>query len=109
MRTGPGTSYSSKGLVYKGAKYEIKDTKDGWGQLKKNGYWIKLSYTVPVDGEYNVKVTAKDLNMRTGPGITYTRKGFIKPGVHTIVKTDGGWGKLKSNGYWIKLSYTKKI
>ena len=109
MRTGPGTEYSMKGLLLMGKQVTIKANKNGWGQLEENGYWIKLSYTVPVDGEYNVKVTAKDLNMRTGPGILYSRKGYIKPGVHTIVKTDGGWGKVKSNGYWIKLSYTKRI
>lgn len=109
MRSGPGTSYSMKGLVLKGATYEIKATKNGWGQLKKNGYWIKLSYTVPVSGEYNIKVTYSDLNMRTGPGITYTRKGYIKPGIHTITETKNGWGKVKSNGYWIKLSYTKTM
>ena len=106
MRTGPGESYSMKGLVLKGTTYEIKATKNGWGQLSKNGYWIKLSYTLPVSGEYNVKVTASDLNMRTGPGILYTRKGFIKPGIYTISETKSGWGKVKSNGYWIKLSYT---
>ena len=44
--------------------------------------------------------------MRTGPGILYTRKGFIKPGIYTISETKSGWGKVKSNGYWIKLSYT---
>lgn len=109
MRTGPGTSYSSKGKLAKGAVQEIKDTKNGWGQLSSNGYWIKLSYTVPLQGEYNVKVTAKDLNMRTGPGTSYQKKGYIKPGVHTISQTSGGWGKLKSNGYWIKLSYTTKL
>lgn len=109
MRTGPGTNYSAKGFVIKGKTYEIKDTKNGWGQLKSNNYWIKLSYTIPVNAAYNVKITAKDLNMRTGPGITYTRKGFVKPGQYTISQVSGGWGKLKSNGYWVKLSYTKRI
>lgn len=109
MRTGPGTEYSSKGLVWYGSTYDIKDTKNGWGQLTKNGYWIKLSYTIPLNAEYNVKVTYNDLNMRTGPGIFYTRKGFIKPGTYTISETSNGWGKVKSNGYWIKLSYTTKI
>lgn len=109
MRTGPGTQYSIKGVVMKGSVYTIKNTKNGWGQLSKNGYWIKLSYTIPVNAEYNVEVKAKDLNMRTGPGILYKAKGYIKPGVYTIVKTDDGWGKLKKNGYWIKLSYTTKL
>lgn len=109
MRTGPGTNYSSKGLVLRGSKYKIKDTKNGWGQLNKNGYWIKLSYTIPVDADFNVKVKVKKLNMRTGPGIKYKRKGYIKPGAYTITETKNGWGKVKSNGYWIKLSYTTKI
>ena len=47
--------------------------------------------------------------MRTGPGILYKSKGFVKPGTYTIKETKNGWGKLKKNGYWIKLSYTTKI
>ena len=109
MRTGPGTSYSSRGKAVKGAIFDIVDTKDGWGQISTTGAWIKLSYTVAVNAEYNVKITAKDLNMRSGPGILYARKGYIKPGTYTIKATNGDWGQLKSNGYWIKLSYTTKI
>lgn len=109
MRTGPGTNYSTKGYAKKGRIYDIKDTKNGWGKLSKNGYWIKLSYTTPVDASFNVRVKAKDLNMRTGPGSSYKRKGYIKPGVYTIQKTKNGWGQLRKNGYWIKLSFTKKL
>ncbi|MDO4545093.1 MAG: CHAP domain-containing protein [Bacillota bacterium] len=109
MRTGPGTNYSKKGKATKNAIYDIKDTQNGWGQLASNGYWIKLSYTIPVDGEYNVKVSVTSLNMRTGPGTGYAKKGYIKTGVHTISQTSGNWGKLKSNGYWIHLSYVTKI
>lgn len=109
MRTGPGTRYSTKGFVRKGVIYDIKDTKNGWGQLSKNGYWIKLSYTVPVSSSFNVKVTAMDLNMRTGPSTKYKRVGYIKPGIYTIRATKNGWGQLSKNKYWIKLSYVKKI
>lgn len=109
MRTGPGTNYSSRGKAVKGALFDIVDTKDGWGQISTTGAWIKLSYTVAVNSEFNVKVAAKDLNMRSGPGILYTRKGYIKPGTYTIKAVNGDWGQLKSNGYWIKLSYTTKI
>lgn len=109
MRTGPGTSYSSKGMLKKGSVYEIKSTNNGWGQLSSNGYWIKLSYTETLSGDYNVKVKTGDLNMRTGPGTSYKSKGYITQGIHTICETKDGWGKLKSNGYWIKLSYTTKV
>ncbi len=119
VRKGPSTSYAIVSKTKKGTIHEIKAEKNGWGQIKSNGYWIKLSYTKKVtstttksttsSSEYKVKVTAKDLNMRTGPGTSYKSKGYIKPGTYTISKTSNGWGKLKTNGYWIKLSYTKKV
>ena len=59
---------------------------------------------------YTVKVTATDLNIRSGPGTNYGRKGFIAPGVYTIVAEADGtgatkWGKLKSGVGWIALDY----
>lgn len=67
---------------------------------------------------YKVKVTAKNLNIRSGASISYKIVGSIKTkGVYTIVDevTTGSvkWGLLKSyvdkrNG-WINLSYTKKL
>lgn len=62
---------------------------------------------------YTVQVTASDLNIRTGPGTNYGSKGFIKPGVYTIVAESSGtgaskWGKLKSGAGWISLDYVKK-
>ena len=41
---------------------------------------------------YTVKVTATDLNIRSGPGTNYGRKGFIAPGVYTIVAEADGTG-----------------
>lgn len=62
---------------------------------------------------YTVRVKASDLNIRTGPGTSYASKGFIKPGVYTIVAEVSGagaskWGKLKSGLGWISLDYVEK-
>lgn len=62
---------------------------------------------------YTVKVTATNLNIRSGPGTNYGTKGTIKPGVYTIVaEADGSgaskWGKLKSGAGWISLDYATK-
>ncbi len=143
MRRGPGKKYKSEGSLKKGT-YAIVQTKNGWGQLKKNGYWIKLQYTEPVadskanpssktpkqdakpkpkpkketkkpkskpkaKSKYRVKVTVDGLNMRKGPGKKYKSKGTLKKGTYQIVKRKKGWGKLKKNGNWIKLSYTKRV
>lgn len=58
---------------------------------------------------YRVRVTIDDLNIRTGPGTTYQRTSYIKPGVYTISEEKDGWGKLKSGAGWISLKYTQKV
>lgn len=60
--------------------------------------------------EFRVRVTIKDLNIRTEPRVSNgNSKGYIKPGVYTIVQENNGWGKLKSGAGWIKLSHTTKL
>ena len=61
------------------------------------------------DVPFLVKVTIKKLYIRKGPGTSYKNKGFIKPGVYTITKVDGDWGKLKSGAGWISLKYASRV
>lgn len=62
------------------------------------------------DTSYRVKITAKVLNVRKGPGTKYAVATTVKKGeVYTIVGESNGWGKLKSGVGWIKLSYTAKL
>lgn len=70
----------------------------------------------PVSKSFLVKVTAKKLNIRSGPGTNYNKAGTIKKDdVYTIVEiksgagSESGWGKLKSGAGWISLDYTKKV
>ena len=56
-----------------------------------------------------VRVSISDLYIRKGAGTNYKAKGFIKPGVYTIVQTKGDWGKLKSGEGWICLKYATKL
>lgn len=63
---------------------------------------------------YTVQVEVSDLNIRSGPGTGYGSKGFIAPGIYTIVAESSGtgaskWGKLKSGAGWISLDYVVKI
>lgn len=59
---------------------------------------------------YRVKVTADVLNVRKGPGTSFSIATTIKDkGVYTIVEERNGWGKLKSGAGWISLKYTKKV
>ena len=61
------------------------------------------------DAPFLVKVSITDLNIRKGAGTNYKSKGYIKPGVYTIVETKDNWGKLKSGAGWICLDYAVKV
>lgn len=75
---------------------------------------ISVAGSGSADVNYLVRITATDLNIRSGPGTSYARKGFIKPGVYTIVEEAAGsgatkWGKLKSGAGWVSLDYCTKM
>lgn len=63
---------------------------------------------------YLVRVSIRDLNIRTGPGTNYNKVKYIPVGVYTIVEEADGkgaskWGRLKSGVGWISLDYVKKL
>lgn len=115
-RTGPSTGYRIKGTYKRGSTVYAIRTYNGWTKLS-TGYWVKSSYLnivttypkkVSAFKPYSVKTTTA-LNYRTGPSTGYKIKGTYKKGtVRKIVAVKNGWGKT-SAGYWIKLSYTRKI
>lgn len=62
---------------------------------------------------YTVKISVTELRIRSGPGTDTDSKGFIDPGVYTIVEEANGpgaskWGRLKSGAGWISLDYATK-
>lgn len=63
----------------------------------------------PIAESYMVKINTNSLNIRKGPGTSYSVVGTVKKNeVYTIVETRGKWGKLKSGAGWIHLNYTIK-
>ena len=65
---------------------------------------------------FMVRVTATDLNIRTGPGTNYSKTGkYTGKGSFTITEvqsgkgSDAGWGKLLSGAGWISLDFATRI
>lgn len=63
---------------------------------------------------YQVRVSITDLNIRSGPGTGYAKKGYIKPGVYTITAEASGkgaskWLKLKSGAGYISADFVKRV
>ena len=101
---GAFTSLSNaKKLAKKNKDYEVYNS---LGKCVYDPWKTTTSTTVK---SYKVQVKISDLFIRTGPGTKYANKGFIKPGVYTITKTEGKWGKLKSGAGWICLDYVVKL
>lgn len=70
--------------------------------------------TVTTSLPYKVRVSITDLNIRSGPGTGYAKKGYIKPGVYTITAEASGkgaskWLKLKSGAGYISADFVTKI
>lgn len=58
----------------------------------------------------SMKVTASALNVRSGPGTSYSIKSIVKKdSTHVVVYTTGDWGKLKDGAGWVSLKYMTKI
>lgn len=65
--------------------------------------------STPAFEPYVIRVTASALNVRSGPGTSYSIKTVVyKNGVYTIVDQKNNWGKLKSGAGWICLDYTER-
>ena len=100
MRTGPGTSYGVVTVIPKGAQVSVSGYSGDWAQVSyggKNGYahgsYLKNPAAV-------VRYTTGNLNMRSGPGTSYSVILVIPKGAEVAV--------LDSSSTWYKVSYGGK-
>ena len=112
FRSGPGTNYSSKGVMALGTTVTVTDTSNSeWYAVRlsngSTGYifaqYLKLNSSssatatpaptqVPSGSEQSAKTT-EYVNFRSGPGTNYSSKGVIASGT-TVTVTD------RSNSQW---------
>ena len=108
FRSGPGTNYSSKGVIALGTTVTVTDTSNSeWYAVRlsngSTGYifaqYLKLNNSssatatpAPSGSEQSAKTT-EYVNFRSGPGTNYSSKGVIASGT-TVTVTD------RSNSEW---------
>ena len=97
----------------KGQTYTVQEVKSDRCLLSDIVSWVfNKDLTLkgaPAFQPYVVIVDTDVLNVRTGPGVSYSIATTVKRGqAFTIVEVKDGWGKLKSGAGWISLEYTKK-
>jgi GH25 family lysozyme M1 (1,4-beta-N-acetylmuramidase) len=117
IRSGPGTTYKKVGCMYYGANVNVFNLggKDVWLE-SSSGKWSAFyyggkQYMEIVGGDSTSGIKAKvlydDLNIRNGPGVTYSSLGHVNTGdVINIVGIGGkdAWAQFDL-GKWSAFSY----
>lgn len=105
IRAGAGTNYDKLGVVKVGTKLTVTDvTSDGkWYQVSYNGKtgYINRNMVTVDELEYSATATVTgDVNVRSGPGSSYTKLGVAKTGdkLTVIGITGTNWYKISYNG-----------
>ena len=101
MRTGPGTSYQVILVIPKGAEVAVLDSSSSWFKVSyggKTGYassaYLSGSQTAPA--ELPVRYTTAALNLRTGPGTSYSIILTMPKGSKvSILDTKSAWPRVR--------------
>ena len=104
-KTCPGTNFMGIGN-----SKAAMTTFIGYVKSYMNGTPTTSTTTSNTVGVY--KVIVDELNIRQGPGTSYSVKGVVKKGeAYTITQLSGSWGKLKSGAGWINVNakYCTKV
>ena len=123
VRSGPSTKYTVLGKLKKGDKVEVVGEESGWSKIK---YGNKLAYasnsylkvvsntnnstnnTVTEEKVIGKKTATTAVNVRSGPGTTYTSLGVLAYNEEVeVISESNGWSKVKyKNGVgYVATSY----
>ena len=121
VRSGPGTSHAIIGSLKHGDKITVTEENNSWYKLTYNGKtgYVSKSYvkddpvsaTPPATTQKTGTVNSSTgLNVRSGPGTTYSIVGGLSNGAKvTITGQSGSWYKIKygSTDAWVSSNYVK--
>jgi hypothetical protein len=68
-----------------------------------------VSFDLFIQKGYLVQIKITDLNIREDATAKSRSKGYIKPGIYTIIEEKNGFGKLKSGVGWVSLKYVIRL
>ena len=116
VRSGPGAVYEQLSTLVKGAQVTITEVESGWGYFFENDSsygWVSMSYLelFRADSEYALgtyQCTASTLNVRSGPGSSYSSVGKIKEGQKVILRLlNGEWGYIRDESIsgWVNADH----
>ena len=112
MRSGPGISYSKRGVLHKGAKVTVLEKSKGWVKIKDSSgktAWVSGQY-LSTSGSSSSNSSSESagyiayvsvnssLNVRSESSTSGSVIASLKNGekVQVIEKKDNGWSKIKT-------------
>ncbi|WP_156290118.1 N-acetylmuramoyl-L-alanine amidase [Oceanobacillus salinisoli] len=122
VRSGPSANADILGILTKGNQLKTFQEKYGWVQTYYGGKeaWVAKHYLIPLHKQTNttvlssetITVTAEGVNIRSGPGESYSIIGSVTTGeTYNLVQTEEDWHQISfSNGNtgWIASWLTSK-
>ena len=96
VRSGPGASYAVSGSLYRDTEVEILQQSNGWNQIKYGSLtgWVSSDLITP---DITLKVTGEYVNLRSGPGTTYSIVGQVTRGqTLTLLDAVDNWYIIKT-------------
>lgn len=110
VRSGPAASSGKVGSLAAGRIVKVLAAENGWYQIK-NGY-ISADYTERVSAEevaekLYIRVLSGPLNMRSGPGTSYSKVGSLAQGrVVKAAAVNDGWYQVE--GGYVSADYVEE-
>lgn len=101
MRTGPSTSYSVIRVIPNGAEVKVLSTSNGWARVVYGGSegYSSLSYLRLPTTSTDIRVTTEELNLRSGPSVSYSIIAVMPKGAKvTVLSVSGSWAKVNYQG-----------
>lgn len=107
IRKGAGTSFekvSDREPATLGAILRVYKEKDGWLKISASkNHWVASKFTGTV---YRATVKTDTLNVRTGPGTQFEKKGSFKKGDELFIfREENGWCKIGTEEKWVRKEY----
>jgi uncharacterized protein YraI len=109
VRKGAGTSFekvADREPATLGAVLRVYKEKDGWLKISASmNHWVHGKYTAAAK---RAIVNVDTLNMRTGPGTNFEKKGTLKRGDEIFIfAEENGWSRIGVEEKWVSSEFLK--
>lgn len=105
VRKGPGTGFGVVNTVTLGAILRIYKVQGNWYKIARNREeWVYRTYVKDVTRAAVIDTDA--LNVRSGPGITFSIVGAYQRGEEVFIHGESGaWAKIGEDDRWVSKKY----